>query len=90
MIPAEITNSAFILSNFSLKLWVDPYDEDGNAYGGGNNDYDTTLALAKRAQNLGMNILIDLSEAVDGLKIGCEICEDVWVPDAPDIAHALH
>ena len=38
----------------------------------------------------GMNILIDLSEAVDGLKIGCEICEDVWVPDAPDIAHALH
>lgn len=42
-----------------LKLWVDPYDEDGNAYGGGNNDYDTTLALAKRAQNLGMNILID-------------------------------
>ena len=35
-----------------LKLWVDPYDEDGNAYGGGNNDYDTTLALAKRAQNL--------------------------------------
>ena len=38
----------------------------------------------------GMNILIDLSEAVEGLKIGCEICEDVWVPDAPDIAHALH
>ena len=38
----------------------------------------------------GMNILIDLSEAVEGLKIGCEICEDVWVPEAPDIAHALH
>ena len=37
-----------------------------------------------------MNILIDLSEAVEGLKIGCEICEDVWVPEAPDIAHALH
>ena len=42
-----------------LKLWVDPYDEDGNPYGGGNNDYATTLALAKRAQNLGMGILID-------------------------------
>ncbi len=42
-----------------LKLWVDPYDENGNAYGGGNNDYATTLALAKRAKNLGMKILID-------------------------------
>ena len=42
-----------------LKLWVDPYDEDGNPYGGGNNDYDTTLRLAKRAKNLGMGILID-------------------------------
>lgn len=42
-----------------LKLWIDPYDEDGNAYGGGNNDYATTLTLAKRAKNLGMKILID-------------------------------
>ena len=42
-----------------LKLWVDPYDENGNPYGGGNNDYDTTLKLAKRAKKLGMKILID-------------------------------
>ena len=42
-----------------LKLWVDPYDEDGNAYGGGNNDYATTLRLAKRANKLGMKILLD-------------------------------
>ncbi len=42
-----------------LKLWVDPYDEDGNAYGGGNNDYATTLSLAKRAKALGMDVLID-------------------------------
>lgn len=42
-----------------LKLWVNPYDENGNSYGGGNNDYATTLSLAKRAQNLGMKILID-------------------------------
>ena len=38
----------------------------------------------------GMNILIDFGETVEGLKIGCEICEDVWVPEAPDISHALH
>ena len=37
-----------------LKLWVDLYDENGKPYGGGNNDYDTTLKLAKRAKKLGM------------------------------------
>ena len=42
-----------------LKLWVDPYDTNGNAYGGGDNDYSTTLALAKRAKSLGMKVLID-------------------------------
>lgn len=42
-----------------LKLWVDPYDEEGNPYGGGNNDFNTTLSLAKRAKELNMGILID-------------------------------
>lgn len=42
-----------------LKLWLNPYDEKGNAYGGGTNDYKTTLSLAKRAKTLGMKILID-------------------------------
>lgn len=42
-----------------LKLWVDPYDSNGNPYGGGNNDFATTLSLAQRAQALGMGILID-------------------------------
>ena len=42
-----------------LKLWVDPYDEEGNPYGGGNNDFNTTLSLAKRADALDMGILLD-------------------------------
>lgn len=42
-----------------LKLWVDPYDTEGNAYGGGNNDFNTTLSLAKRAKSLGLGIVID-------------------------------
>lgn len=42
-----------------LKLWVDPYDEGGNSYGGGNNDYATVLALTKRAKELNMGVLID-------------------------------
>ena len=42
-----------------LRLWVDPYDSEGNSYGGGSNDFNTTLELAKRAQSKGMKILID-------------------------------
>lgn len=42
-----------------LKLWVNPYDAQGNSYGGGTNDFNTTLALAQRAKALGMKILIN-------------------------------
>lgn len=42
-----------------LRLWVDPYDSEGNSYGGGSNDLNTTLYLAKRAQEKGMKVLID-------------------------------
>lgn len=42
-----------------LRLWVDPYDSEGNSYGGGSNDFNTTLYLAKRVQEKGMKVLID-------------------------------
>lgn len=36
----------------------------------------------------GTNILFE-ADAVNGLVVGCEICEDIWVPDSPGISHAL-
>ena len=42
-----------------LRLWVDPYDENGNSYGGGGNDFSSTLEMAKRAKAKGMKVLID-------------------------------
>lgn len=42
-----------------LKLWVNPFSDDGESYGGGTNDFDTTLLLAKRAKDAGMDILLD-------------------------------
>lgn len=42
-----------------LKLWVNPYDAQGKSYGGGGNDFNTTLHLAQRAKNLGLKVLID-------------------------------
>ncbi len=42
-----------------LRVWNDPYDENGNGYGGGNNDVATAIELGKRASKYGMKICID-------------------------------
>ena len=42
-----------------LRVWNDPYDEDGNGYGGGDNDLATAIELGKRATQYGMKISID-------------------------------
>ena len=36
----------------------------------------------------GTNILFQ-ADSMEGLIVGCEICEDIWVPDSPGISHAL-
>lgn len=42
-----------------LRVWNDPFDENGNGYGGGNNDVATAVALGKRATAYGMKVCID-------------------------------
>lgn len=36
----------------------------------------------------GTNILLE-AEGMEGLLIGCEICEDIWAPMAPGVNHAM-
>lgn len=42
-----------------IRVWNDPYDADGNGYGGGNNDVATAVELGKRATKYGMKVCID-------------------------------
>lgn len=42
-----------------LRVWNDPYDENGNGYGGGDNDVATAIELGKRATQYGMKVNID-------------------------------
>lgn len=42
-----------------LRLWNSPYSEAGEAYGGGTNDYETTVRLAKRVKQHGMKFMLD-------------------------------
>lgn len=53
-----------ILSNagvnyIRVRVWNDPYDENGNGYGGGNCDIDTAVEIGKRATKYGMKLLVD-------------------------------
>lgn len=42
-----------------IRIWNNPFDVNGNGYGGGNNDLDTAIKIGKRATKSGMKVLID-------------------------------
>ncbi len=42
-----------------IRVWNDPYDENGNSYGGGNNDLETAIDTGKLATDAGLRVLID-------------------------------
>lgn len=42
-----------------IRVWNDPYDENGNGYGGGNNDLAAAIELGQRATKYGMQVCID-------------------------------
>lgn len=47
------------VNSVRLRLWNNPYTEDGKAYGAGTNDFEKTVVLARRAKEVGMNYLLD-------------------------------
>lgn len=42
-----------------VRVWNDPYDADGNGYGGGNCDAKVAAEIGKRAAKYGMKLLVD-------------------------------
>lgn len=42
-----------------VRIWNDPYDADGNGYGGGDNDLAKAVEIGKRATKYGMKLLVD-------------------------------
>ncbi len=42
-----------------IRIWNDPYDGNGNGYGGGNNDLEKAKIIGRLATNAGMRVLID-------------------------------
>lgn len=42
-----------------IRLWNDPYSEEGEPYGAGTNDFKSVVELSKRAKEKGFDILLD-------------------------------
>lgn len=42
-----------------VRVWNDPFDDNGNGYGGGNCDIETAVKIGKRATKYGMKLLVD-------------------------------
>ncbi len=42
-----------------VRVWNDPFDSNGNGYGGGNCNIDTAVEIGKRATKYGMKLLVD-------------------------------
>ena len=42
-----------------VRVWNDPFDAEGNGYGGGNCDIENAIAIGKRATEQGMKLLVN-------------------------------
>ncbi|MCD8382034.1 MAG: glycosyl hydrolase 53 family protein, partial [Clostridiales bacterium] len=47
------------VTTIRVRVWNDPYDADGNSYGGGNNDVATAVKIAEGCAAAGLSMLID-------------------------------
>lgn len=42
-----------------IRVWNNPFDESGNGFGGGNNDINTAIEIAKRAKKAKLGVYLD-------------------------------
>ncbi len=74
-----------------LRIWNDPTDENGEPLGGGNNNLDTTVAIAARAKALGLKFLLDFHYSDWWADPGNQDMTKAWVGlDAGALNQALY
>lgn len=61
-----------------VRVWNDPYDKDGNSYGGGNCDIDNAVEIGKRATKYGMKLLVDFHYSDFWADPNKQMCPKAW------------
>ncbi len=66
------------INSVRLRLWNDPYDENGKPYGAGTNDMETTIKTAKRVVDAGFGFLFNLHYSDFWADPGKQIKPKAW------------
>lgn len=61
-----------------VRVWNNPYDSNGNGYGGGNNDLAKAIQIGKRATSCGMKVLIDFHYSDFWADPGRQLVPKAW------------
>ena len=65
-----------------IRIWNDPFNEDHETYGGGGNDVETGLKIAKEASKYGMKILLDFHYSDFWTDPSVQLLPKAWKDDA--------
>ena len=47
------------ITHIRVRVWNDPFDEQGRGFGGGNCDINSALEIGKRAAQYGLKLIVD-------------------------------
>lgn len=61
-----------------VRVWNDPYDENGNGYGGGNNDVAAAAQIGVRAAKYGMKLCVDFHYSDFWADPNKQMCPKAW------------
>ena len=66
------------VTHIRVRVWVDPYDADGNGYGGGNNDADKAAEIGARAAKYGLRLIVDFHYSDFWADPGKQMAPKAW------------
>ena len=74
-----------------VRVWNDPYDKNGNSYGGGSCDIENAVKIGKLATEYGMKLLVDFHYSDFWADPGKQMCPKAWVGmDINEKSNALY
>ena len=69
---------SYDVDTIRIRLWNDPWSENGESYGAGENDLKTTLAIAKKVTDAGLGVLLNFHYSDFWADPGKQIKPKAW------------
>lgn len=72
------------LNYIRIRIWNDPYNADGDTYGGGANDVEKALEIGRRAKKYGIKVLVDFHYSDFWADPAQQVLPKAWQKDEGD------